>query len=133
MSKREWVTPEGLRGDGRRARELRRLRVELGVLPHADGSACVEMGNTKVGWRVRRGGGERRWLQFAGCIRSSHSCVLPSSSPQVLAAVFGPRVPPGRPSGGDAPVDVRCEFAAATFATGEFFCTTSARLVAVFA
>ena len=59
MSKREWVTPEGLRGDGRRARELRRLRVELGVLPHADGSACVEMGNTKVR-RGRRGEGARR-------------------------------------------------------------------------
>ena len=56
MSRREWVTPEGLRGDGRRARELRRVRVALGVLPHADGSACVEMGNTKVDVRGVGGG-----------------------------------------------------------------------------
>lgn len=35
--------------------------------------------------------------------------------------MFGPRVTPGRPSGGDAPVDVRCEYAAASFATGASF------------
>ncbi len=41
----------GLRVDGRRPAEVRRLRSELGggvVVPGADGSAIVEQGNTKV-------------------------------------------------------------------------------------
>lgn len=45
----EFVSPEGLRLDGRRPKELRRLACELGCLPHADGSAQLQMGNTKVG------------------------------------------------------------------------------------
>lgn len=45
----EFVSPEGLRLDGRRPKELRRLACELGCLPHADGSAQLKMGNTKVG------------------------------------------------------------------------------------
>ena len=42
------MSPEGLRIDGRRPKELRRLNAELGVLGAADGSAVFEMGNTKV-------------------------------------------------------------------------------------
>lgn len=44
----EYVSPEGLRLDGRRAKELRALRCQLNPLPQADGSALFEMGNTKV-------------------------------------------------------------------------------------
>jgi polyribonucleotide nucleotidyltransferase len=44
----EFVSPEGLRLDGRRPKELRQLKAELGVLQSADGSATFEMGNTKV-------------------------------------------------------------------------------------
>lgn len=44
----EYVSPEGLRVDGRRPRELRRLSCQLDVLQSADGSAIFEMGNTKV-------------------------------------------------------------------------------------
>ncbi len=44
----EFVSPEGLRLDGRRPKELRALRCQLGPLPQADGSALFEMGNTKV-------------------------------------------------------------------------------------
>mmetsp|Transcript_11432 Transcript_11432/g.20163 ORF Transcript_11432/g.20163 Transcript_11432/m.20163 type:complete len:245 (-) Transcript_11432:375-1109(-) len=44
----EFVSPEGLRLDGRRPGELRRLGCELSVLQAADGSAIFEMGNTKV-------------------------------------------------------------------------------------
>lgn len=44
----EFVSPEGLRIDGRRPRELRRLGAQLDVLQSADGSAIFEMGNTKV-------------------------------------------------------------------------------------
>ncbi len=45
----EFVSPEGLRIDGRRANELRRLNAQLDVLESADGSAIFEMGNTKAG------------------------------------------------------------------------------------
>ena len=53
----EWISPEGLRVDGRRPAELRRMKVSLGVLSGnggsgghaaADGSARVDAGNTKV-------------------------------------------------------------------------------------
>ena len=44
----EYVSPEGLRLDGRRPAELRRTAVEVGVLPNADGSAWVAAGNTRV-------------------------------------------------------------------------------------
>ncbi len=39
---------DGKRIDGRRPDELRPIRIELGVLKNADGSALVEYGNTKV-------------------------------------------------------------------------------------
>lgn len=49
MSRRsEFISPEGLRVDGRRAGEARLLRCHLGALPDADGSAYLEQGNTKV-------------------------------------------------------------------------------------
>ena len=38
----------GLRVDGRRAEEVRRLRCRLGVFARADGSAYLEQGATKV-------------------------------------------------------------------------------------
>ena len=44
----EFVSPEGLRLDGRRPKELRRMNCQLDVLQTADGSAIFEMGNTKV-------------------------------------------------------------------------------------
>lgn len=39
---------EGLRNDGRRPEDLRPVRMEVGVLKNADGSALVEMGRTRV-------------------------------------------------------------------------------------
>ncbi|KAF8412155.1 hypothetical protein HHK36_000111 [Tetracentron sinense] len=44
----EYVSPEGLRLDGRRPMEMRQIRGELGAVAKADGSAVFEMGNTKV-------------------------------------------------------------------------------------
>ncbi|KAJ0045401.1 hypothetical protein Pint_06475 [Pistacia integerrima] len=44
----EYVSPEGLRLDGRRPMEMRQLQAEIGVVAKADGSAMFEMGNTKV-------------------------------------------------------------------------------------
>jgi exosome complex component RRP41 len=48
----EFVSPEGLRLDGRRPKELRRLDAKLDVLASADGSAIFEMGNTKASVRI---------------------------------------------------------------------------------
>lgn len=44
----EFISPEGLRLDGRRPTEMRQLRAEIGVIDKADGSAFFVMGNTKV-------------------------------------------------------------------------------------
>ncbi|GAU13633.1 hypothetical protein TSUD_347370 [Trifolium subterraneum] len=44
----EYVSPEGLRLDGRRPMEMRQIRAEIGSVSKADGSAIFEMGNTKV-------------------------------------------------------------------------------------
>ncbi|KAK4563402.1 hypothetical protein RGQ29_005783 [Quercus rubra] len=44
----EFVSPEGLRLDGRRPMEMRQIRAEIGAVTKADGSAVFEMGNTKV-------------------------------------------------------------------------------------
>ena len=42
------LSHKGLRVDGRRPPELRRLQCQLGVFQQADGSALLEQGNTKV-------------------------------------------------------------------------------------
>jgi len=42
------LTPEGLRVDGRRPDELRPIKIEVGVLDNADGSAYLEQGGNKV-------------------------------------------------------------------------------------
>ena len=47
-SRLEYVSPEGLRLDGRRPQELRGLTAKLGILPQMDGSALFELGNTRV-------------------------------------------------------------------------------------
>ncbi|XP_014252546.1 exosome complex component RRP41 [Cimex lectularius] len=44
----ELVNDQGLRIDGRRPDELRLIKCRLGVYDHADGSAYLEQGNTKV-------------------------------------------------------------------------------------
>ncbi|CEJ04572.1 hypothetical protein RMCBS344292_18527 [Rhizopus microsporus] len=47
MSRLELLTPEGLRIDGRRANELRKITAKTSVFSKADGSAYIEQGNTK--------------------------------------------------------------------------------------
>ena len=39
---------DGLRLDGRRADELRPVKIEVGILARADGSCYIEMGGNKV-------------------------------------------------------------------------------------
>lgn len=48
MSGKELISKVGLRLDGRRADELRRIRCKLSVFSQPDGSAYVEQGLTKV-------------------------------------------------------------------------------------
>lgn len=44
----EFISLDGLRIDGRRAGEVRKIRCSLGALSRADGSAYFEQGNTRV-------------------------------------------------------------------------------------
>ena len=44
----EWVNENGERVDGRTVDELRETKMEIGVLTEADGSAMVEVGNTRI-------------------------------------------------------------------------------------
>ena len=48
MAGLEILSPEGLRLDGRRPHELRKIVCKTGVFTQADGSAYIEMGNTKA-------------------------------------------------------------------------------------
>ncbi len=48
MALRDFISMAGLRPDGRRPHEIRHLRCRVGVVPSADGSAYLEMGQTKV-------------------------------------------------------------------------------------
>jgi exosome complex component RRP41 len=47
-SKTEFINLSGLRTDGRRRGEVRKLNTRIGLLERVDGSAFLEMGNTKV-------------------------------------------------------------------------------------
>ncbi len=42
------VSEKGLRTDGRKANELRPLKLEVGILSNADGSAYIEQGKNKI-------------------------------------------------------------------------------------
>lgn len=48
MAGLELVSPEGLRLDGRKCHELRKITCKKGIFLNADGSASIEHGNTKV-------------------------------------------------------------------------------------
>lgn len=48
MSKVEYLSREGLRIDGRRAAEIRKISARIGDFESASGSAYIEHGNTKV-------------------------------------------------------------------------------------
>lgn len=48
MSKAEFVDLSGLRVDGRRPHELRKLSAKLGIVPRATGSAMLDHGHTKI-------------------------------------------------------------------------------------
>jgi hypothetical protein len=78
----EYINISGLRLDGRRPHEVRRVRSQLGLFPRADGSALLEMGHTKVmavvhGPResTHRSGSEHDAAVLECVVRSVASCV----------------------------------------------------------
>lgn len=48
MAKGRLISDDGIRHDGRRPEEARAIKMRVGVLKNANGSAYVEQGNTKV-------------------------------------------------------------------------------------
>jgi ribonuclease PH len=54
--------------DGRAADQLRPVRFELGIAPHASGSVLVAMGNTRVICAVMIDEGVPRWMKEQGVI-----------------------------------------------------------------
>lgn len=65
QSRLELITPEGLRVDGRRANELRKITAKTSVFSQADGSAYIEQGNTKCLAAVY---GPREVIYFCTCM-----------------------------------------------------------------
>ena len=110
----ELLSPEGLRQDGRRPRELRKLEFRPDVLGNADGSAVFELGNTKVGAVLKPAVSLLLTLRHnvelcrAMLVQILHLL-------QVLAAVYGPRAARGRAPAGRTEAAIRCEFAIAAF------------------
>jgi len=83
----EHVSFEGLRADGRRANECRRIRHEFAVDADADGSARFEIGNTVVQAAVR-GPRERRGPREEG---ASDACEVTATYGASAAAADGAR------------------------------------------
>jgi exosome complex component RRP41 len=48
MANEALITKDGLRTDGRKLLELRPIKIEVGVLSNADGSAYIEQGKNKI-------------------------------------------------------------------------------------
>jgi ribonuclease PH len=73
----------GRRADGRRPPELRRVRIEAGYLPDAEGSALIEMGGTRVICTATVEEGVPPFLRGRGTgwITAEYG-MLPRSSPQ---------------------------------------------------
>jgi exosome complex component RRP41 len=86
----EFISPEGLRVDGRRAGEVRRLRCKLGPLSGADGSAYFEQGNTKVLVRVT---GPR---ELSHRLKTQHDRALLTCDFSALPFAGGQHRPQGR-------------------------------------
>ncbi|KAL3737377.1 hypothetical protein ACJRO7_026188 [Eucalyptus globulus] len=113
----EYVSPEGLRIDGRRPMEMRKLQAEIGVVAKADGSAVFEMGNTKViaavygprevsirrsfvrceysmanfstGDRMRKPKGDRRSTEISLVIRQTmEACILTQLMPRSQIDIY---------------------------------------------
>jgi exosome complex component RRP41 len=116
----EFVSPEGLRQDGRRPHELRRTAAQLDVLESADGSAIFEMGNTKV--KHQDQSSRQQFLAPGSSSNDAPRDVYWTMADlwlQVLAAVFGPREVEVRSQQLADRALIKCEYSMAAFSTGE--------------
>ena len=93
MASFELLSDQGLRMDGRKSGELRRLQCNLGVFSQADGSAYLEQGNTKV---LAAGYGPHE-VRGANRSKTSHDKVLINC--QYSMAVFSSGERKRRPRG----------------------------------
>lgn len=93
----EFISVAGLRVDGRRSEEVRRIRTRFGLFQRVDGSAYYEQGNTKV-VAVVYGPRELR----AGAVGAAATAGISGGS-----------------DGGQPRAAVHCEFSQAAFATSE--------------
>jgi hypothetical protein len=119
MGRREYVS-DGLRLDGRRPKELRNIKLQIGVLGSADGSAMFQMGNTQVCGGARGAHGGDRWCDACPATDALEPTAgMPRPPPpQVLASVFGPREVELRSELKHDRAIVKCEYAMAAFSTG---------------
>lgn len=81
----DYLSDEGLRIDGRRPEEIRRTICRLGIFEQADGSAYIELGNTRVlaavyGPHEVRGGGKTRANHERALINCQYSMATFSTS-----------------------------------------------------
>ena len=60
------ATPAAVRSDGRRPDELRPIRFQNGIAPHATGSTLIEWGNTRVICGVTVEDVVPRWMKEQG-------------------------------------------------------------------
>lgn len=90
------MTADYKRHDGRSPDELRRVNIERGYLPHAEGSCLIEMGNTRVLCAATVEERLPPWLRGAGrgWVTAEYS-MLPRSTTQRTSR----EVQSGRPSG----------------------------------
>ncbi|RLN80037.1 hypothetical protein BBJ28_00008828 [Nothophytophthora sp. Chile5] len=99
----EYISVAGLRVDGRRSEEVRRIRTRFGLFSRVDGSSYYEQGNTKVVAVVY---GPRELKMAAAGSASSGSASVGTGSGNA-ASNTQPRA------------TVNCEFTQAAFATSE--------------
>lgn len=99
----EFISPEGLRTDGRRVNEIRNISFKWDLFSRADGSAYFEQGNTKV----------------IGNESSNYSLKLIIFLYFVLAAVYGPREVTKKSMAEHDKAIVNCEYTMASFSTSE--------------
>ncbi|CAI5731852.1 unnamed protein product [Hyaloperonospora brassicae] len=105
LSGGEFISVAGLRADGRRSHEVRRIRTRFGLFSRVDGSSYYEQGNTKV-------------VAVVYGPRELRAASMSSSSGGGGAAVVGTGA--GDAVGNTQPrAVVNCEFTQAAFATSE--------------
>lgn len=113
----EFISPEGLRLDGRRPQELRRLKGELGVLvctcpvPWKDALwAQNHVENVTIFARLLNSHANDASALFSWQEGADGSAAFEMGNTRVIAAVYGPRPPERRGDEVQEKASVRCEY-----------------------